>query len=163
MLLLIDNYDSFTYNLAQYFGELGEEVRVVRNDAIDLAGIAALGPARKRVPDTGEECAIVRYAAELTSVFWRRGRVCVIAEAGSSIRSTASTTVRCIAPTSAVTRPPAPRRASSSPSSLRSNVAGPRFEATTRGASSRLTSRGPSGGGSPRSRAARSRAPVPAG
>ncbi|TAK69292.1 MAG: aminodeoxychorismate/anthranilate synthase component II [Betaproteobacteria bacterium] len=46
MLLLIDNYDSFTYNLAQYFGELGEEVRVVRNDAIDLAGIAALGPAR---------------------------------------------------------------------------------------------------------------------
>jgi anthranilate synthase component II len=46
MLLLIDNYDSFTYNLAQYFGELGEEVRVVRNDAIDLEGIAALAPAR---------------------------------------------------------------------------------------------------------------------
>ena len=32
MILLIDNYDSFTYNLAQYFGELGEEVEVVRND-----------------------------------------------------------------------------------------------------------------------------------
>ncbi len=46
MLLLIDNYDSFTYNLAQYFGELGEEVRVLRNDAIDLAGIAELSPAR---------------------------------------------------------------------------------------------------------------------
>ncbi|OGA33415.1 MAG: anthranilate/aminodeoxychorismate synthase component II [Betaproteobacteria bacterium RIFCSPLOWO2_12_FULL_64_23] len=46
MLLLIDNYDSFTYNLAQYFGELGEEVRVVRNDAIDIKGIAALAPAR---------------------------------------------------------------------------------------------------------------------
>ena len=46
MLLMIDNYDSFTYNLVQYFGELGEEVRVVRNDAIDIAGIAALGPAR---------------------------------------------------------------------------------------------------------------------
>jgi anthranilate synthase component II len=46
MLLMIDNYDSFTYNLVQYFGELGEEVRVVRNDAIDLAGIAALAPAR---------------------------------------------------------------------------------------------------------------------
>ena len=45
MLLMIDNYDSFTYNLVQYFGELGEEVRVVRNDAIDLAGISALGPA----------------------------------------------------------------------------------------------------------------------
>jgi anthranilate synthase component 2 len=46
MLLMIDNYDSFTYNLAQYFGELGEDVQVVRNDAIDLAGIAALAPAR---------------------------------------------------------------------------------------------------------------------
>jgi anthranilate synthase component II len=46
MLLMIDNYDSFTYNLVQYFGELGEEVRVVRNDEIDVAGIAALQPAR---------------------------------------------------------------------------------------------------------------------
>ncbi|MBZ4110699.1 glutamine amidotransferase-related protein, partial [Escherichia fergusonii] len=36
MLLMIDNYDSFTFNLVQYFGELGEEVRVVRNDAIAL-------------------------------------------------------------------------------------------------------------------------------
>lgn len=44
MLLMIDNYDSFTYNLVQYFGELGVEVRVVRNDGIDLAGIAALQP-----------------------------------------------------------------------------------------------------------------------
>jgi len=46
MLLVIDNYDSFTYNLVQYFGELGEAVRVVRNDAIDLGGIVALAPAR---------------------------------------------------------------------------------------------------------------------
>ena len=46
MLLLIDNYDSFTYNLAQYFGELGEEVRVERNDAIDIADIEAMKPAR---------------------------------------------------------------------------------------------------------------------
>jgi anthranilate synthase component 2 len=44
MLLMIDNYDSFTYNLVQYFGELGEDVRVVRNDEIDLAGVAALKP-----------------------------------------------------------------------------------------------------------------------
>ncbi len=44
MLLMIDNYDSFTYNLVQYFGELGEDVRVVRNDEIDLAGIAAMQP-----------------------------------------------------------------------------------------------------------------------
>ena len=46
MLLMIDNYDSFTYNLVQYFGELGEEVRVFRNDEIDVAGIAALKPQR---------------------------------------------------------------------------------------------------------------------
>jgi anthranilate synthase component 2 len=46
MLLMIDNYDSFTYNLVQYFGELGEEVRVFRNDEISLDDIAALAPQR---------------------------------------------------------------------------------------------------------------------
>lgn len=46
MLLMIDNYDSFTYNLVQYFGELGEEVRVFRNDAITIAEIEQLKPAR---------------------------------------------------------------------------------------------------------------------
>ena len=44
MLLMIDNYDSFTYNLVQYFAELGEDVRVLRNDEIDVAGIAAFRP-----------------------------------------------------------------------------------------------------------------------
>ena len=44
MLLMIDNYDSFTYNLFQYFGELGEEVRVFRNDKISIQGIASLMP-----------------------------------------------------------------------------------------------------------------------
>ncbi|HAS6064376.1 TPA: aminodeoxychorismate/anthranilate synthase component II [Vibrio vulnificus] len=44
MLLIIDNYDSFTYNLYQYFCELGAQVQVVRNDEIDLAGIAQLNP-----------------------------------------------------------------------------------------------------------------------
>jgi len=44
MLLMIDNYDSFTYNLVQYLGELGEEVRVHRNDEITLDGIAKLNP-----------------------------------------------------------------------------------------------------------------------
>ena len=44
MLLMIDNYDSFTYNLVQYFGELGEEVRVFRNDEITVEGIGALQP-----------------------------------------------------------------------------------------------------------------------
>jgi anthranilate synthase component II len=46
MLLMIDNYDSFTFNLVQYFGELGEDVTTLRNDAIDVAGMAALKPAR---------------------------------------------------------------------------------------------------------------------
>ncbi|MGB0723221.1 MAG: aminodeoxychorismate/anthranilate synthase component II [Gammaproteobacteria bacterium] len=46
MLLMIDNYDSFTYNLVQYFGELGADVHTVRNDEIDIAGIAALNPER---------------------------------------------------------------------------------------------------------------------
>lgn len=44
MLLIIDNYDSFTFNLFQYFSELGAEVKVVRNDEIDIAGIEALNP-----------------------------------------------------------------------------------------------------------------------
>ena len=44
MLLLIDNYDSFTFNLAQYLGEIGADVKVVRNDAIDVPGVAALAP-----------------------------------------------------------------------------------------------------------------------
>jgi anthranilate synthase component 2 len=46
MLLMIDNYDSFTYNIVQYFGQLGEEVQVHRNDRITLDEIEALQPAR---------------------------------------------------------------------------------------------------------------------
>jgi para-aminobenzoate synthetase component II len=46
VLLVIDNYDSFTYNLVQYLGELGQEVRVVRNDAMTVEQIAALKPER---------------------------------------------------------------------------------------------------------------------
>ncbi len=46
MLLMIDNYDSFTYNIVQYFGQLGEEVHVHRNDKITLAEIELLQPAR---------------------------------------------------------------------------------------------------------------------
>ena len=44
MLLMIDNYDSFTYNLVQYLGELGQDVQVYRNDEIDLKKIAELKP-----------------------------------------------------------------------------------------------------------------------
>jgi para-aminobenzoate synthetase component 2 len=46
MLLMIDNYDSFTYNLVQYFGELGEDVRVYRNDKITIDELEALKPRR---------------------------------------------------------------------------------------------------------------------
>ena len=46
MLLMIDNYDSFTYNLVQYFGELGADVRVFRNDEITVEQIADLAPAQ---------------------------------------------------------------------------------------------------------------------
>jgi anthranilate synthase component 2 len=73
MLLMIDNYDSFTYNLVQYFGELGEEVRVYRNDAITLEQIARLKPARIVVspgPCTPSEAGvsvplIERFAGEI--------------------------------------------------------------------------------------------------
>jgi len=46
MILMIDNYDSFTYNLVQYLGELGEDVHVVRNDALAVEDIRKLAPAR---------------------------------------------------------------------------------------------------------------------
>jgi len=46
MLLMIDNYDSFTYNVVQYLGELGAEVKVVRNDELTIAEIEALNPER---------------------------------------------------------------------------------------------------------------------
>jgi len=46
MILMIDNYDSFTYNIVQYLGELGQDVRVVRNDEITIAEIEQLAPER---------------------------------------------------------------------------------------------------------------------
>lgn len=61
MLLMIDNYDSFTYNIVQYFGELGEEVQVFRNDQITLEEIERLAPQRLVVspgPCSPEEAGI---------------------------------------------------------------------------------------------------------
>jgi anthranilate synthase/aminodeoxychorismate synthase-like glutamine amidotransferase len=46
MLLILDNYDSFTYNLVQYFGELGVEMQIFRNDALSVAEVKALAPQR---------------------------------------------------------------------------------------------------------------------
>jgi len=73
MLLMIDNYDSFTYNLVQYFGELGEDVRVYRNDKITTDEIDALRPQRLVIspgPCTPKEAgisveAIRRFAGRL--------------------------------------------------------------------------------------------------
>ena len=68
MILVIDNYDSFTYNLVQYFGELGEEVLVKRNDEIAVPGIEALAPEKICVspgpctPDeAGISCAAIKH------------------------------------------------------------------------------------------------------
>lgn len=70
MLLMIDNYDSFTYNIVQYFGELGEEVQVFRNDRITIEEIERLAPARLVIspgPCSPEEAGIsveaIRYFA----------------------------------------------------------------------------------------------------
>lgn len=67
MLLMIDNYDSFTYNVVQYLGELNAEVKVVRNDEIDVAGIAALAPEKIVIspgPCTPNEAGISMAAIE---------------------------------------------------------------------------------------------------
>jgi anthranilate synthase/aminodeoxychorismate synthase-like glutamine amidotransferase len=72
MILVLDNYDSFTFNLVQLLGALGAEVKVARNDALDAAGVAALRPAGLIVspgpshPDrTGNAGAVVRRALGL--------------------------------------------------------------------------------------------------
>jgi anthranilate synthase component 2 len=68
MILVVDNYDSFTYNLVQYLGELGAEVKVVRNDEVTLAEIEALKPERILVSpgpcsptEAGISCDVIRH------------------------------------------------------------------------------------------------------
>jgi anthranilate synthase/aminodeoxychorismate synthase-like glutamine amidotransferase len=75
MILVIDNYDSFTYNLVQYLGELGAELRVVRNDAIDTDGVAALAPERIVISpgpgtpdDAGVSLSLIRRLGERTPI-----------------------------------------------------------------------------------------------
>jgi anthranilate synthase/aminodeoxychorismate synthase-like glutamine amidotransferase len=76
MILVIDNYDSFTYNLVQYLGVLGAEVRVARNDEIDIAGIEALQPERILVSpgpcspvEAGISVEVIRHFAGKLPVF----------------------------------------------------------------------------------------------
>ncbi|MEN9992264.1 MAG: hypothetical protein RLZZ224_1966 [Verrucomicrobiota bacterium] len=75
MLLIIDNYDSFTYNLVQYFGELGAEMKIIRNDAMDLEQIKALKPSRICVSpgpctpnEAGVSCAVIEALGASTPI-----------------------------------------------------------------------------------------------
>jgi len=70
MILMIDNYDSFTYNLVQYLGELGQVVKVLRNDALTIKDIQKINPAKivispgpGRPEDAGISCAVIRELA----------------------------------------------------------------------------------------------------
>ncbi|MEO7149858.1 MAG: aminodeoxychorismate/anthranilate synthase component II [Rhodanobacteraceae bacterium] len=70
MLLMLDNYDSFTFNLVQYFGELGEDVEVMRNDALGVADIRARKPARIVIspgPGTPDQAGITLELVEKMS------------------------------------------------------------------------------------------------
>jgi len=75
MICVIDNYDSFTYNLVQYLGELGADVQVVRNDAASVEEVAAIGPERivispgpGRPEDAGITMAVVTRLGERTPI-----------------------------------------------------------------------------------------------
>ena len=92
MMLMIDNYDSFTYNLVQYFGELGAELVVHRNDKITLGEIERLAPDRivispgPRTPrEAGISCDLIHYFA---------GKVPILASA-SAISVSESLRRRC--------------------------------------------------------------------
>jgi anthranilate synthase/aminodeoxychorismate synthase-like glutamine amidotransferase len=70
MILMIDNYDSFTYNLVQYFGELGEDIKVFRNDKIGIKKIKELKPKKivispgpGRPEDAGITCEVIKEFA----------------------------------------------------------------------------------------------------
>ena len=76
MVVVVDNYDSFTYNLVQYLGELGAEVKVVRNDAVTVADVAALraeriviSPGPGRPEDAGITMAVIRELGTQTPIF----------------------------------------------------------------------------------------------
>jgi len=75
MVLVIDNYDSFTYNLVQYLGELGAEVQVMRNDVVSLEEVAATKPDRivispgpGRPEQAGVTMSVIRHLGQATPV-----------------------------------------------------------------------------------------------
>jgi anthranilate synthase component II len=98
MLLLIDNYDSFTYNLAQYFGELGCELVIKRNDEISLGEITALGPEQICIspgPCTPREAGIskdivLRFGAKVPILGVCLGHQCIAEAYGGKIVRAAS-------------------------------------------------------------------------
>jgi anthranilate synthase/aminodeoxychorismate synthase-like glutamine amidotransferase len=98
MLLLIDNYDSFTYNLAQYFGELGCELVTKRNDEISLDEIAALAPKHICIspgPCTPREAGIskdvvLRFAAKIPMLGVCLGHQCIAEAYGGKIMRASS-------------------------------------------------------------------------
>lgn len=76
MLLMIDNYDSFTYNLVQYFGELGADVRVVRNDEADVDALLAMKP--DHVCISPGPCAPAQAGVSLAAIRAFTGKVPVL-------------------------------------------------------------------------------------
>ncbi len=85
MILMIDNYDSFTFNLVQYFAELGAEVRVVRNDTVSPADVRAMRPERIVIspgpgapPAAGVSCDVIRLlGAEIPVLGVCLGHQCI--------------------------------------------------------------------------------------
>jgi anthranilate synthase/aminodeoxychorismate synthase-like glutamine amidotransferase len=93
MLVVIDNYDSFTYNLVQYLGELGERPRVFRNDQVTLEELTALHPARivispgpKSPKEAGISCDLItRFAGQIAILGVCLGHQCIGAAFGGRI------------------------------------------------------------------------------
>lgn len=93
MILVIDNYDSFTYNLVQYVGELGEEVKVYRNDGVTLDEIQDLSPARIIIspgpgrPDEGgiSKSVIQRFSGKIPLLGVCLGHQCIAEVFGAKV------------------------------------------------------------------------------